>query len=424
VSEFELATLLHDHASAHSVPGAAIGVLRDGEVTTAYHGTADLATGVPVTGETRFAIGSLAKSLVATAVARLATDGRLKLDDLVAAHVPEVRGAQWAERVTVRDLLANRSGLPLRSQLEFSAFGGDGDDVLARLATEIASGGPTAGFWSYTNAGWCLLGRAIETLAGLPWEDAMGANLFAPLAMSQTTFATWPVAEPRSLSYDVGANGPVLAEPWTPRSLGPAGSTLLSTVTDLMRFAIAHVDDPSLAPLRATHAEVRIHGWLDAWCLGWARFDWEGGPVWGWDGLVSGHRSILRILPERRGALVLLTNGSTGRAMYRSLVAELMTAWFGVTVPELSLEPSDGAGGDLTRFVGRYAWPDRRVNVTEAHDGLVIESESGAIKALPIDASTFLVDADDPDIPTVTFGGFDDGRPTVIYQMLWGLPRV
>jgi len=45
--------------------------------------------------------------------------------------------------------------------------------------------------------------------------------------------------------------------------------------------------------LRATHAPVRIHGWLDAWCLGWARFDWQGGPVWGWDGLISGSRAIL-----------------------------------------------------------------------------------------------------------------------------------
>lgn len=425
MSELELATLLHDHASTRSVPGAAIGVIRDGQVTTAYDGIADLTTGAPVTAETRFAIGSLAKSLVATAVARLVADGHLELDDPVAMYVPELKSASWAERVTLRDLLANRSGLPLRTHLEFSGFGGDGDDALAHLASEIATSGPTVGFWSYTNAGWCLLGRALETVTGLTWEDAMRANLLDPLAMSQTTFATWSVAESRASSYEVHLGRTIAAEPWTPRSLGPAGSTLLSTVDDLLRFAIAHLDDPSLAPLRATHAEVRIHAWLDAWCLGWARFDWEGGPVWGWDGLVSGYRSILRILPERRGALVLLTNGSSGRAMYRSLVADLMTGWFGISVPDLQLEPSDGAAGDLTRFVGRYAWPDRRVDVTATDRGLVIESESGTTEARPIDDSTFLVDAGDPDTPTVTFGGFDDGgRPAVMYQMLWGLPRV
>jgi CubicO group peptidase (beta-lactamase class C family) len=363
VGELELTNLLREHASAHSVPGAAIGVLREGEVITAYSGTADATTGEPVTADTRFAVGSLGKSMVATAVARLAADGRLGLDDPAAVHVPELRSTGWGERVTVRDLLANRSRLPLRAELEFSGFGDDEDDVLSRLAAEIATGEPTARFWSYTNAGWCLLGRAIETLTGLNWEDAMHANLLAPLAMDQTTFARWPIAEPRASSYNITADGPVPVASWTPRALGPAGSTLLSTVTDLLRFARSHVDDPSLAMLRVAHAEVRIHAWLDAWCLGWARFDWEGGPVWGWDGVISGHRAILRIVPELRGALVLLTNANTGRAMYRSLFADLMQGWFGISVPRLRLEPSYGAAGDLSRFVGVYAWPDRRVEV-------------------------------------------------------------
>ena len=425
MSQIELTNLLREHASAHSVPGAAIGVLRDGEVTTAYCGIADMAAGEPVTADTRFAIGSLAKSMVATAVARLSADGRLGLDDPATAHVPELRSAGWAERVTLRDLLANRSRLPLRAELEFSVFGGNEDDVLSRLAAEIATGERTAGFWSYTNVGWCLLGRAIETLTGLTWEDAMRANLLAPLAMDQTTFATWPIAEPRASSYDITAGGPVPAEPWAPRALGPAGSTLLSTVTDLLRFATAHLDDPSLAMLRVAHADVRIHAWLDAWCLGWARFDWEGGPAWGWDGVIDGHRSVLRIWPERRAAVVLLTNGSSGRAMYRSLFTELLAAWFDTGVPRLRLEPSYGAAGDLSRFVGVYAWPDRHVDVTATDDRLIIENELGAIEALPVDAATFLVDADEPDTPTVTFGAFDDsGRPGVLYEMLWGLPRV
>src|SRR4029450_10327098 len=75
-------------------------------------------------------------------------------------------------------------------------------------------------------------------------------------------------------------------------------------------FARRHLEDPSLAVMRAAHAQVRIHAWLDAWCLGWARFDWDGGRVWGWDGLISGSRAILRIMPEHRRAVVLLTHGS------------------------------------------------------------------------------------------------------------------
>jgi CubicO group peptidase (beta-lactamase class C family) len=425
VSDLDLAGLLGEHMSMHSVPGAAIGVLRDTAVTAASSGIADATTGEPVTADTRFAVGSLAKSMVATVIARLAEAGRLSLDDPVAVHVPELRGAGWAARATVRDLLANRSRLPLRAQVEFSALQGEAADVLSRFAATIATDAPMARFWSYSNAGWCLLGRAIETLTGRTWEEAMRTQLLVPLAMHQTTFTTSPVAEPRAMGHRPTPDGPVPVEPWTPRSHGPAGSTLLSTLGDLLRFARRHLEDPSLAVLRAAHAQVRIHAWLDAWCLGWARFDWDGGPVWGWDGLISGSRAVLRIVPEHRGAVVLLTNGSTGRAMYRSLFPILLRAWFGIAMPALRLEPSPGGAGNLARYAGVYAWPDQRWKVTASDTHLVMEHNGVAIQALPLNDRTFLVDADDPDNPTVTFGGFDaSGRPAVLYDMLWGLPRV
>jgi CubicO group peptidase (beta-lactamase class C family) len=427
VRDLDLASLLGEHMSAHAVPGAAVGVLRDTAVTVAYGGVADATTGEPVTAATRFAVGSLAKSMVATVVARLAAAGRWSLEDPVASHVPELGGVGWAARATLRDLLANRSRLPLRAAVEFEGLHGDADDVLSRFAATIATAAPSpaATFWSYTNAGWCLLGRAIETLTGGSWEQAMGAELLAPLAMEQTTFTNRPVAEPRAVGHRPTPDGPVPVQPWTPRSHGPAGSTLLSTLDDLVRFARYHLEDPSLAALRATHAPVRIHGWLDAWCLGWARFDWQGGPVWGWDGLISGSRAILRLLPQHRGAVVLLTNGSTGRALYRSLFPVLLRAWFGIGMPALPLTPSAGAAGDLGRFAGVYAWPDRRWEVTAGDTHLVMEGDGGIVQALPLDDRTFVVDAEDPDDPTVTFAGFDaGGRPAVLYQMLWGLPRV
>jgi hypothetical protein len=177
-------------------------------------------------------------------------------------------------------------------------------------------------------------------------------------------------------------------------------------------------------PASSVHADVSIYGWLDSWCLGWARFDWDGGPVWGWDGLVNGERSFLRIVPGQQAAVVLMTNASTGRALYRSLFADLMASMFRISVPPLRLDASRGAARDLSRFAGIYAWPDRQIEVTATADGLLISSEDGQAEALPLDERTFLTDPADPDNPTVTFGAFDAaGRPWVLYEMLWGLPR-
>jgi len=404
----ELTSLLSDHATRHGVPGAALGVLRDGVVTTAVHGVADIRTGEPVTEDTRFAIGSLGKSLLATGLARLAADARLALDDPVVAHVPELASARWADDVTVRDLLANRSRLPLLDRHEFGPFPDEADRVLSRFAAELATGERTADFWSYTNAGWCLLGRVLETVSGRLWEDALRAEILTPLGLGQTTFVHEPLAEPRA----TGHRGSQAVEPWTPRCLAPAGSTLLSTVGDVLRFAEAHLSDDALGPLRETHAEVRIYAWLDAWCLGWARFDWPGGLVWGWDGLLPGYRAILRLDPERRGAVALLTNGDEGRALYRSRFAEL------TALPPLLLTPSVGAARDLQRFAGEYGWPDRRWTVAVAGDGLRLEGDGLALEAHPLAEGVFLVDAESADNPTVTF------RDDVLYVMLWGLPRV
>ena len=426
MDEWDLAALLGEHAARHVVPGAAIGVFRDGTVTTACYGVADITTGEPVTAGTRFSAGSLAKSMVATVIARLAEAGRLSLDDPVAGHVPELRTSGWAGRATVRDVLANRAGLPLRAGLEFGFADWQDHDggALSRLVADAAAGGRMGGFWSYTNVGWCVAGRVIETAAGAGWEDAMRRHLFDPAGMSETAFVIGGASERRAMGHEVTADGLVPAGPLTARAYGPAGTTVVTTVSDLLRFAALHLRDPSLASLRVVHAEVPICGWLDSWCLGWARFGWDGGRVWGWDGLVNGERSFLRIVPGQQAAVVLMANSSTGRAMYRSLFADLMPSLCGISVPPLRLDPSPGAAGDLARFAGIYAWPDRQVEVTATADGLMISSADGPTKALPLNERTFLTDPADPDNPAVTFGAFDAaGRPRVLYDMLWGLPR-
>jgi CubicO group peptidase (beta-lactamase class C family) len=253
----------------------------------------------------------------------------------------------------------------------------------------------------------------------------MRRHLFERLGMRATTFATVGKPVRRVSGHEITAMGAVPVEPIVARAHGPAGTSVISTIWDLLRFAALHLEDPSLAALRVAHAEVPIRGWLDAWGLGWARFDWEGGPVWGWDGLIGGERSILRIVPERAAAIGLMTNASTGRAMCRTFVPELMEALFEIRVPPLRLEARSGAVADLSRYSGVYAWPDRRVEVTATARGLLIDSEDGKTEALPIDERTFLIDASDPDNPTVTFGAFDaNGSPRVLYEMLWGLPRV
>jgi CubicO group peptidase (beta-lactamase class C family) len=337
VNEGELAALLRQHASRHSVPGAAIGILREGATTTAYYGVADATSDEPITAKTRFSVGSLTKSMVATVIARLADEGRLSLDDPVVAHVPELRGSGWAESATLRDLLANRSGLPLRAGLEFGFAGHEDEDdsALARLAADIAAAVPTSSFWSYTNVGWCLLGRVIETathcLGGRnaarprrryarddlrhrpPWESARGGahrhrgRAGAGRAVDRTR--VWTGRYERRLDRRRSSSLSRLA----PRRLGarrPACRARGDRDLRLARFLVSR--------------------------LGMVRLGRRSGV--GVGRVVPGERSVLQLVPEHQAAVVLMTNSNTGRAMYRSLFPDLMQSLFGIGVPPLRLD--------------------------------------------------------------------------------------
>jgi hypothetical protein len=93
----------------------------------------------------------------------------------------------------------------------------------------------------------------------------MRLHLLEGAKMSATTFATDAVTEGRASGHEVTADGPVPVEPLVKRAYGPAGTSVVSTVTDLLRFAALPLDDSPLAALRAVRADVSICGWLDSW---------------------------------------------------------------------------------------------------------------------------------------------------------------
>ena len=321
------------------------------------HGVTDVRTGEPVTRESAFQVGSLAKSMVATVVCHLAASGRVSLEDPVARHVPELKTAGWAQQATVRDLMANRSGLPLRHALEFGfaepRFGGAQGSV--RMMSELAEAVPVlASGRTRTLAG--VSSPVVETVTGLTWSRAMRDGL-AEARLTSTAFVLADAAGPPASGHDITASGPVPVPALTGLAHAPAGTEATSTVTDLLRLAGWHLDEPALEGMRAVHSPVQIAGWLDAWCLGWAWFDWTRCSAWGWDGVVTGQRAFLRLLPDRRGAVVLLTNASNGRAMARDVLRSVARRLFDVEVPDLRLSPCTGPARALTGFAGVYVGP-------------------------------------------------------------------
>src|SRR5258708_15844262 len=135
-------------------------------------------------------VGSPSKTFTATALMRLADMRELALDDTVITHLPQFRlGDRAATRaLTLRHLVTHTGGWD--GDIDLDA--GWRDDALARyvdaLREQPQDFAPGA-MWAYNNAGFCVLGRVIEVVTGMTYENAVADMLLRPLGMEHSFFS-------------------------------------------------------------------------------------------------------------------------------------------------------------------------------------------------------------------------------------------
>jgi CubicO group peptidase (beta-lactamase class C family) len=177
-------------AAEHEVPGASVALLVDAETAEASTGVVNLRTAVEATPDSVFMIQSITKVWTATLVMQLVDEGRVDLDGPVTAYLPGFRTAdeRASAAVTVRHLLTHTGG-----------FEGDlwspttsGEDALQRfvedlvpLAAQISEPGT---LYSYCSAGFGVLGRLVEVLRDVPYEQALRRHLAGPLGLDELAF--------------------------------------------------------------------------------------------------------------------------------------------------------------------------------------------------------------------------------------------
>ena len=160
---------------------------------------------VPMKKDAIFQIASMTKPITAIGVMQLQEEGKLTIDDLVARHLPEFQGQMLiAEQkpdslllkkpirpITIRDLLTHTSGLPAEYPAGLSDLILKRDRTLAEGTLAISQQPLTfepGTRWSYCGPGIDTLGRIIEVLSGMPYEDYVERRILHPLGMADTMF--------------------------------------------------------------------------------------------------------------------------------------------------------------------------------------------------------------------------------------------
>ena len=367
------------------VPGVAVGVVDGDEELVAGFGVTNVDHPLSVDGDTLFQIGSITKTVTATAVMRLVERGTLLLDSPVRTYLPSLRlrDEDVASRVTLRHLLTHRGGW----FGDFFADTGPGDDALARYVerlVDLEQLTALGAVWAYSNAGFALAARVLEVVHAMPAEAAIRELVLEPLAMTRSFFFAGDAITHRvAAGHFVYPDGPAVARPWyIPRNANAIGG-IASSARDMLRFARFHLGDgtgpdgtrllsaESMRRMQTAHAP----GALDAGAgLAW-RLSTEGGVEFAsHGGGTIGQLALLTIAPSRRFALVVLTNSTRG-----GFVQQAVSRWAfarHLRIEDVRPAVRERSSAELGAYVGRYESPGAVHELRVEGASLAIRSES------------------------------------------------
>ena len=343
------------------IPGLSLAIVKDDQIIYIKGlGEKDIDKKLPVTPDTRFAIGSASKAFTGMLAVLAADDGKLSLDDSPKKFLPyfTLRDQEAAARITIRDLLAHRSGL---NRTDFAMVTG----LLNReeLIKVAGMAKPTAKLgekFQYQNIMYAAAGEVVAKAENSTWDKLIATRIFKPLGMnnSDTSAAAMQKARDYSLGYDYTPSTKVTRR--LPQreisAVGPAGA-INSSARDMAQWVRLMLNNGTYNGKRIVsekgfdelvRKQMTIGGPV-SYGLGWFLREWNGHKVVEHGGNIDGFNSQVAFMPEQKLGFVLLTN-VTGS----SLGAFAMSTIWKNIVGDATTATTSAPAGDPKIEVGSY----------------------------------------------------------------------
>ncbi|MGE0130521.1 MAG: serine hydrolase domain-containing protein [Blastocatellales bacterium] len=411
-----------------NTPGAAIAVIKDGQVIYAKgYGVASVETGAPVTPDMLFRLGSTTKMMTAAALVTLAAQGKIKLDGPI-GHYAKALNSQLAQ-VTAHQLLSQSAGLR-----DFAATVTSNDD--AALGSSIRTWKEDVFFtepgkiFSYSSPGYWLAGLAVEEVGGKPYADAMGELLFKPLGMNRTTLRpsvamTYPLTVGHRIENQKAG---VIRPAFNNTAMWPGGS-VYSNVHDLSRFVIALMNEGKLdgkqamsplvvSKLPAPH--VTLPGTTDVhYGYGLMSYPHRGVLVVTHGGASAGYGSTIQLVPEHKFAVITLTNKS-GETLARTR-EKAMELLLPLKAPEQDAPKASRplTEAELANYVGTYSHAPFRWEVFVKESKLFLRREGKEMELKQAGPHTFAYDEGE-----LIFVPGADGKAEHLFMGMYSARRI
>lgn len=317
-----------DSMAARQIPGVSITVMRDGKIVWSEgFGFADLEQRVPVTNRTKFRVGSVSKSLTATALGMLWEEGRMHFDSTVQTYVPSFPRKRWP--ITVRQVAGHLAGIRhyRGDEMLIRRHYNTVTDALAIFEDDSLLTEPGTRY-AYSSYGWNLLSAVVEAASGEDFLGYMQRRVFDPIGMKNTVADhVDSLIAFRARWYTNDSLNAVVNATYVDNSYKWAGGGFLSTTEDLAKFGDAmlerHILKPATVDLLWSPQRLK-NGTPTTYGIGWfVRPDPKGRSLVAHSGGSVGGTAMLAIWPKERLVVSMLVNSDMPFTFYTLPIAEM-----------------------------------------------------------------------------------------------------
>lgn len=297
-------------------------VQKDGHVVyTQSWGEANIRSGEKNAPSHLFRIGSVTKQFTAAAILKLEEEGKLSVNDRAARYLSSYPAENLQvddSHVTIHHLLTHTAGIPelektaffkrnaLRKEMTF-------DEKISAISSQPLVSKPGETF-SYSNAGYELLGKIIEVTSQKSYDVYIKENFFLPHNLSQTGFVASASEQQKfSTGYFVYEGQKQTLNNWDEFkdrnvTMAKSSGSAFSTTADLLHW-IERLHQPGTVLTSPTLEKLFTPNRRN-YAYGWVVEERNGQKIHWHNGALSplGYTSLLVYLPAKKLGLALLSN--------------------------------------------------------------------------------------------------------------------
>jgi CubicO group peptidase (beta-lactamase class C family) len=341
------------------VPGLAIVIVQDGRIILCEgFGLRNIEKNLSVTPGTLFPIGSCTKAFTGMSIGMLVDSGMLDWDKPVREYLPtfKLQDKFATERMTPRDLLAHRSGLPSHDLMWYAS-----NFSRREIFNRLPHLEPSRDFrysYQYQNIMYIMAGLLVEEIVGMSWEQFVQTRIFDRLGMTNSNLSTvvtqqaHDFASPYIYQDDQLRQIPFYEADGDKDALGPAGN-ISSCVVDMAKWLQVQlnrgklgqqqfVSESTLAQMHTPHIFIddpevqnRLGYEVTSYGLGWRIQSHKGQVLVHHTGGIDGFAAFTSLMPRHNIGVVTLSNSDS----YNNAAAQVIA--YTVYDRLLGLVPTD-----------------------------------------------------------------------------------